>query len=316
MDYMLQNAFFELILAQTPTRGFSYFFSQLMNGLGSGSIYALIALGYSMVYGIVKLINFAHGEIIMVGGYSLLICLSMIGLPLPIAMVGSIFFCVIVGLVIERIAYRRMLNQNAPRIALLITAIGVSMFLQNLFMLIFGSQSRSIPPMMNFPPVAIGADVTIPMTTFINIGVSTIMMVSLYILVNKTKMGKAMRATSEDAGAAKLMGINTNTIVAFTFAIGSALAAVGAILYTNTYPNVRPTMGSMMGLKAFVAAVLGGIGNIPGAMLGGILLGIIESMTNAYISTTLVDAIVFGVLIVILLFKPTGLLGKNIREKV
>lgn len=292
-----------------------YFLAQLINGLGIGSIYALIALGYSMVYGIVKLINFAHGDIIMVGGYTLLVLLSVAGAPLPLAMLGTILFCALVGYLVEKIAYQRLLAQGAPKIALLITAIGVSMFLQNLFQLIFGSQSRSVPPMIKFPSIHL-ENITIPVSTFFNIGASIVMMTALHFLVDKTRMGKAMRATSEDQEAAILMGINSKSIVAFTFVIGSALAGVGAILYVNTYPNVRPTMGGMLGIKAFVAAVLGGIGNIRGAMLGGIILGIVESLTIAFISTTLADAIVFGILIIILLVKPTGLLGKNIKEKV
>ncbi|TCL45115.1 branched-chain amino acid ABC transporter permease [Harryflintia acetispora] len=291
------------------------FMTQTLNGLGLGSIYALIALGYSMVYGIVKLINFAHGDIIMVGGYVVLLMMVTMGLPLWMAVIGSVLFCALAGVLIERIAYRRLLNHGAPRISLLITAIGVSIFLQNLFQLIFGSDAKSVPQMFAFPPIAIGS-LQIASSTIINIVVSVLMMIGLHLLVNKSRMGKAMRATSEDAGAAMLMGINTNHTVAFTFAVGSALAAVGAVLYCNTYPQLKPVMGNLLGLKAFVAAVLGGIGSIPGAMLGGYILGVAESWTKSYISSNLTDAVVFGILIVVLLLKPTGLLGKNVKEKV
>lgn len=292
-----------------------YFLAQFINGLGIGSIYALVALGYSMVYGIVKLINFAHGDIIMVGSYALFVTLVAAGAPFALSMLFAIIFSAFIGYVIQRVAYRRLLNQDAPRIALLTTAIGMSLFLQNLAQLIFGSDSKRMPTIFDFESIKVGK-LVIESSTLINIVVSTVMMAALYFLVNKTRLGKAMRATSEDAGAAKLMGIDTNKIVALTFMVGSALAGVAAILYTNKYNYAKPTMGGMLGLKAFVAAVFGGIGNIPGAMLGGILLGIVESLTNAYISTTMVDAVVFGILIIILLFKPTGLLGKNIREKV
>jgi len=291
------------------------FFTQIINGLGIGSIYALIALGYSMVYGIVQLINFAHGDIIMVGAYVVFVVLVTLNLPLWLAVLGSILFCGIAGVVIERVAYHRLLVHDAPRISLLITAFGVSIFLQNLFQLLFGSDAKSMPKMFTFSPLQLGA-LQITSSTVLNIAVSVLMMASLQLLVNKSKIGKAMRATSEDAGAAKLMGINTNTTIAFTFGIGSALAAVGAVLYCNTYPQIKPIMGGMLGLKAFVAAVLGGIGSIPGAMLGGYILGVAESLTNAYISSNLTDAVVFGILIVVLLVKPTGLLGKNAREKV
>lgn len=224
-------------------------------------------------------------------------------------------FCGIAGVVIERVAYRRLLVHDAPRISLLITAIGVSIFLQNLFQLLFGSDAKSMPKMFSFSALQLGG-LQLTSSTILNIVVSVIMMASLQLLVGKSKIGKAMRATSEDAGAAKLMGINTNTTIAFTFGIGSALAAVGAVLYCNTYPQIKPVMGGLLGLKAFVAAVLGGIGSIPGAMLGGYILGVAESLTNAYISSSLTDAVVFGILIVVLLVKPTGVLGKNIREKV
>lgn len=293
----------------------NFFLTQTFNGLGQGSIYALVALGYNMVYGIVKLINFAHGDIIMVGGYALMFVMMSMGQPLWLAVIGSIIFCAIAGVVIERIAYRRLLVHQAPRISLLITAIGVSLFLQNLYQLIFGSAPISMSGMFSIPALQLG-DVSITGNTLLNICVSTVMMVGLQTLVSKSRIGKAMRATSEDTGAATLMGINSKKIIAFTFAVGSALAAVGAVLYCNTYPQIKPTMGNLLGLKAFVAAVLGGIGSVPGAMIGGYILGIAESWTKGYLSSSFSDAVVFGILIIVLLLKPTGLLGKNVKEKV
>ena len=288
---------------------------QVINGLHVGSIYALVALGYSMVYGIVQLINFAHGDLIMVGSYAAYVVLVMLDLPLYLAVIGSIVICVIAALLMERIAYRRLLNHGVARISLLITAIGVSIFLQNLAQLIFSSSAKTFPNIITASPIQLGS-MQVSVTTVITIVVSVAMMVLLQLLVNRTKMGKAMRAVSEDAGAAKLMGIHTNRTIMFTFGLGAALAAVGAVLYSASYPLVTPFIGSMLGLKAFVAAVLGGIGNIPGAMLGGYLIGIAESLTKAYISTQLADAVVFGILIVVLLVKPSGLLGKNVTEKV
>lgn len=291
------------------------FVYQVINGLHVGSIYALVALGYSMVYGIVQLINFAHGDLIMVGSYAAYVVLVMLDLPLYLAVLGSIVICVIAALLMERIAYRRLLNHGVARISLLITAIGVSIFLQNLAQLIFSSSAKTFPNIVTASPIQLGS-MQVSVTTVITIAVSVAMMVLLQLLVNRTKMGKAMRAVSEDAGAAKLMGIHTNRTIMFTFGLGAALAAVGAVLYSASYPLVTPFIGSMLGLKAFVAAVLGGIGNIPGAMLGGYLIGIAESLTKAYISTQLADAVVFGILIVVLLVKPSGLLGKNVTEKV
>ncbi len=290
-----------------------YFLSQLFNGLGVGSIYALVALGYSMVYGVVKLINFAHGDIIMVGSYAIFFVLGL-NAPLWVAIFGSIAFCAIAGVIIERVAYQRLLTHGSPRIALLITAIGVSIFLQNLFQLIFGSNAVSMPRMFTLPEIRLG-DVPVQ-NTILNVTVALVMMGVLELLVNKTKIGKAMRATSEDPGAAVLMGINTNQVIIFTFAVGSALAAVGAVLYTNTYMQIRPYMGGMLGLKAFVAAVFGGIGSIPGAMVGALVLGVAESLNNAYGKSTVTDAVVFALLIIILLVKPAGLLGKHVKEKV
>ena len=291
------------------------FITQLLNGLGLGSIYALVALGYSMVYGIVQLINFAHGDIIMVGGYMVYLAMATAGLPIWLALPFSILVCALAGLIIQRVAYRRLLVHNAARISLLITALGVSIFLQNLFMLLFTPDPKTMPTLFGARPVDFGG-ITLTSDTLINIVVSVLLMVGLQLLVRKTKIGKAMQATSEDAGAAKLMGINTNRIITFTFAVGSALAAVGALLYCNTYPQISPTMGNLFGLKAFVAAVLGGIGSIPGAMLGWYLLGVAEVLTKAYISSEFTDAVVFGILIVVLLVKPAGILGKYRKEKV
>ncbi|MDL2218783.1 branched-chain amino acid ABC transporter permease [Ruminococcaceae bacterium OttesenSCG-928-O06] len=290
-----------------------YYVTQILNGLGSGSIYALVALGYSMVYGVVKLINFAHGDIIMVGGYTIFVLLGM-NAPLWLAVAGSIGFCAVAGVVIERVAYHRLLNNDAPRIALLITAIGVSIFLQNLAQLIFGTNQKPIPKMFTLPAIRVGGmNVS---NTLLNIVVALLMMAGLQLLVNTTKIGKAMRATSEDAGAATLMGINTNSVILFTFAVGSALAAVGAVLYSNTYMQIKPMMGGMLGLKAFVAAVFGGIGSIPGAMLGALILGLAESLSVVLGQSAWMDAVVFALLILILLFKPAGLLGQHMKEKV
>jgi len=291
------------------------FLAQIINGLQIGSIYALVALGYSMVYGIIQLINFAHGDLIMVGGYAALVALVMLGWPIWLAIPMSIVVCVIVALLMERVAYRRLLNKNVPRISLLITAIGISLLLQNLAQLIFTSSGRTFPTIINADPLQIN-NMQISMVTIVTIVTSVVLMILLQLLVNKTKIGKAMRAVSEDSGAAKLMGINTNATTSFTFGVGAALASVGAVLYGASYPLITPFIGSMLGLKAFVAAVLGGIGNIPGAMLGGYILGIAESLTKGYISTQLTDAVVFGILIVVLLVKPSGIMGKNVAEKV
>jgi branched-chain amino acid transport system permease protein len=285
----------------------------MLNGLGAGSIYALIALGYSMVYGVVKLINFAHGDIIMVGSYMIFLTLGS-GQPLWVAVLVSISFSAIMGVLIEQIAYRRLLNSGAPRIALLITAIGASIFLQNLAQLVFGANQKSMPKMFQLPAIRIG-DMNVS-NTLLNIIVAFIMMAFLQVLIHATKTGKAMRATSEDSGAAQLMGININRIIIFTFAVGSALAAVGAVLYTNTYMQIKPLMGGMLGLKAFVAAVFGGIGSIPGAMLGGFLLGLAESLSVVAGQSKWMDAAVFALLIIILLVRPSGLLGKHMKEKV
>ena len=289
------------------------FIEQLINGLRTGSIYALIAIGYTMVYGIAKMINFAHGDIIMVGAYALYFSISVLGLPVPVALVITVIVCAVLGGVIEKVAYKPL--RSAPPLAVLITAIGMSFFLQSASLLIFGSTPipfQSVIPNVN---ISVGP-VVISSITVVTLIVTAIAMILLTLFVNKTKMGSAMRAVSEDKGAAELMGINVNSTISLTFAIGSALAAVAGVLYICQYQSMKPTLGALPGIKAFVAAVLGGIGSIPGAMLGGILLGLIESVSKAYISTELADAIVFGVLIVVLLFRPSGLLGKKKIVKV
>ncbi len=292
------------------------FIKQLINGLQIGSIYALVSLGYTMVYGIVKLINFAHGDIIMVGAYIAFISLpvlSSMGLPVWLAVVPAIVFCAVTGILIEKIAYRPM--RNSARISSLITAIGVSLLLQNAFMLIFSPNPRAFETVFSTTPIQIG-ELNINISTIITILVSIVLMVSLQLFITKTKAGKGMVAVSEDFSAAQLVGINVDNIISMTFAIGSSLAAVASILYVSSYPQITPTMGSMLGLKAFVAAVLGGIGIIPGAMIGGFIIGIVEALTKAYISTQLADAVVFGILVVVLLFKPAGIFGINKKEKV
>lgn len=287
--------------------------SQLINGLNAGSIYALIALGYTMVYGIAKMINFAHGDIIMVGAYAVLISVTVLKLPLAAALVVGVLVCAVLGVLIEKIAYKPL--RKAPPLAVLITAIGVSYFLQSASLLLFSSEKRTFPIKIQIPAIYIG-ELVIPGQTILILAVTSICMIALTLFINKTKAGSAMLAVSEDKDAAQLMGVNVNKTISMTFAIGSALAAVAGILFASSYIYVYPTLGSLPGIKAFVAAVLGGIGSIPGAMLGGILLGIIESLSKTYLSTQLSNAIVFGVLILVLLIKPSGLLGKSRAEKV
>ena len=290
------------------------FFTFFLNGLQAGSIYALIALGYTMVYGIVKLINFAHGDVMMVGAYVALLCLQTLHMPLWAAVIVTMVFTAILGVIIERFAYKPL--RNSARISALITAIGISLLLQNLIMLIFSPNPLPFPDPLNTAPVINIGGLKVSTLTIGTIAAAFILMAVLTIFINKTRMGKAMRAVSEDTGAAMLMGINVNTTISVTFAIGSALASFAAILYVLAYPQIQPYMGSMPGLKAFVAAVLGGIGIIPGAMVGGMILGIAESLTRGYISSQFSDAVVFGILILVLLFKPSGLFGRNVREKV
>ena len=307
------------------------FVSYLISGISLGSIYALIALGYTMVYGIAKMLNFAHGDIIMVGGYAVFTAMSTAWCPVWLSVIISIVVCTVLGVVIEKVAYKPL--RNAPPLAVLITAIGVSYLLQNLALLIFGSAARNftsvvdgMPPFMTvsetgthfFTAVEPGVQTSlkVSMETFLSIVVSLVIMAALTWFINKTKAGKAMLAVAEDKGAAQLMGINVNSTISLTFAIGSALAAVASVLMFSAYPQLSPYTGSMPGIKAFVAAVFGGIGSIPGAMIGGVLLGIIEQLAKAYISSQLSDAIVFLVLIIVLVVRPTGILGKKIREKV
>lgn len=285
----------------------------LISGLSLGSIYALIALGYTMVYGIAKMLNFAHGDIIMVGAYAVITAVFTMGLPPFIAILISIALCALLGIVIEFLAYRPL--RQAQPLAVLITAIGVSYLLQNLALLIYGSEQKAFPTIVALPTVHIGG-VYIDGITLATLVVTAVIMVALSLFINKTRMGKAMRAVSEDKEAAELMGISVNRTITVTFAVGSALAGVAAIFYGAAYTYIRPTTGAMPGIKAFTAAVFGGIGSIPGAMLGGILLGVIEQLSKTYISTLWADAIVFGVLVVVLVVKPTGLLGKKISEKV
>ena len=280
------------------------FISYLINGISLGSVYAIIALGYTMVYGIAKMLNFAHGDVIMIGAYVVLTAMTGAGLPPAAAVLAAVIFCTVLGMLIERVA-------------VLITAIGVSYLLQNLALLIFGANTKSFTSVVPIPPVVLAeGNLTISGETIMTIGACIVIMAGLTLFINRSKAGQAMRAVSEDKGAAQLMGINVNGTIALTFAIGSALAAIAGVLLCSTYPTLTPYTGAMPGIKAFVAAVFGGIGSIPGAMIGGILLGIIEIFGKAYISSQMADAIVFGVLIVVLLVKPAGILGKNIQEKV
>ncbi|MPM34347.1 High-affinity branched-chain amino acid transport system permease protein LivH [bioreactor metagenome] len=292
---------------------FSTILSQFLNGLQTGSIYALVALGYSMVYGIILLLNFAHGDIIMVGAYIAWLSMTQLALHPIIAVLMATVGCTVLGVVIEKVAYTPL--RSSPRISILITAIGISFLLENLAQLIFGAGARSVPSLVNAEPIVLGS-IKLNFTAILTLVVSIISMAILTFLVQKTKMGKAMRAVSEDMGAAQLMGISVNATVSFTFAVGSALAGIGSVLYCCTYPQASPTMGAMLGLKAFVAAVLGGIGSIPGAMIGGFAIGLAEAFVSAIGLSVWKDGVVFAVLIVVLLVKPTGLLGRAMIEKV
>lgn len=291
------------------------FLSYLINGISLGSVYAIIALGYTMVYGIAKMLNFAHGDIIMVGGFTTFTVVSTMGGSPLLGVLAAVVVCTVLGVTVERVAYKPL--RGASPLAVLITAIGVSYLLQNVALLIFGSNARQFTSVVNVPPLKLaGGALSISGVTIVTIAACIIIMIGLMLFINKTKIGQAMLAVSEDRGAATLMGINVNGTIAVTFAIGSALAAIAGVLLCSAYPSLTPYTGSMPGIKAFVAAVFGGIGSIPGALIGGVLLGVIENLAKAYISSQLSDAIVFSVLIIVLLVRPTGILGKKISEKV
>ena len=291
------------------------FLSYLINGISLGSVYAIIALGYTMVYGIARMLNFAHGDIIMVGGFTVFTIVTTMGGSPVVGILASVVVCTVLGVTIERVAYRPL--RDASPLAVLINAIGVSYLLQNVALLIFGSNARQFTSVITVPALKLaGGKLSISSVTIVTILSCIVIMAALMTFINKTKMGQAMLAVSEDRGAATLMGINVNRTISVTFAIGSALAAVAGVLLCSAYPSLSPYTGSMPGIKAFVAAVFGGIGSIPGAFIGGILLGIIENLAKAYISSQLSDAIVFSVLIIVLLVRPTGILGKKMTEKV
>ena len=291
------------------------FINYLINGISLGSVYAIIALGYTMVYGIAKMLNFAHGDVIMIGSYVVFVTVSTMGLPPMAGVLLAVAVCTLLGMTIERIAYKPL--RGASPLAVLITAIGVSYLLQNVALLIFGADTKSFTSVVTLPAIKLaGGEMTITGETIVTILSCIVIMIGLTAFINKSKAGQAMLAVSEDRGAATLMGINVNGTIALTFAIGSALAAIAGVLLCSAYPSLTPYTGSMPGIKACVAAVFGGIGSIPGAFIGGILLGVIEILSKAYISSQMSDAIVFSVLIIVLLVKPTGILGKKINEKV
>lgn len=295
------------------------FLSYLINGISLGSVYALIALGYTMVYGIAKMLNFAHGDVIMIGSYVVFFTFGSSGMNPVLAVLLSMVVCTLLGVTIERIAYRPL--REAPSLAVLITAIGVSYLLQQVAQLTWSSNPVSFISVVSraefLKPISLfDGQLTISVETILTIVVCLVIMAVLMWFINNTSAGHAMLAVSEDRGAAQLMGVNVNGTISLTFAIGSALAAVAGALLCSSYPTLQPTTGAMPGIKAFVAAVFGGIGSIPGAFLGGILLGVIENLSKAYISTQLSDAIVFLVLVVVLIVKPTGLLGKKVNVKV
>ena len=291
------------------------FLSYLLNGISLGSVYAIIALGYSMVYGIAKMLNFAHGDVIMIGAYMSFCATQYWNLPPVVSLLIAMAVCTLLGITVERLAYKPL--RSATSLAVLITAIGMSWLLQNTALLIWGANPKSFPSIVNIGTLSLfGGQLRVTGETIVTIAANIIIMVALTLFTGKTKMGKAMRAVSEDKGAAELMGINVNVTISMTFAIGSALAAIAGVLLCSSYPVLMPTTGSMPGIKAFTAAVFGGIGSIPGALIGGLMLGLIEILGKAYVSTELGDALVFAVLIIVLLVKPTGLLGKKVHEKV
>ena len=291
------------------------FLSYLLNGISLGSVYAIIALGYSMVYGIAKMLNFAHGDVIMIGAYMSFCATQYWNLPPVVSILIAMAVCTALGITVERLAYKPL--RKATSLAVLITAIGMSWLLQNTALLIWGANPKSFQSIVNISTLSLfDGQLRVTGETIVTIAANIIIMIALTLFTNKTKMGKAMRAVSEDKGAAELMGINVNATISMTFAIGSALAAIAGVLLCSSYPVLMPTTGSMPGIKAFTAAVFGGIGSIPGALIGGLMLGLIEIMGKAYVSTELGDALVFAVLIIVLLVKPTGLLGKKVHEKV
>ena len=291
------------------------FLSHLVNGISLGSVYAIIALGYSMVYGIAKMLNFAHGDVIMVGAYISFCATQYWGMSPIMSVVVAMVVCTLLGVFIERLAYKPL--RQASSLAVLITAIGMSYFLQNSAQLIWGANTKNFPSVVNIPTLSLfDGRLLISGEMLLTVVANIVIMIALTLFTGKTKLGRAMRAVSEDKGAAELMGINVNATISLTFAIGSALAAIAGVLLCSAYPALMPTTGSMPGIKAFTAAVFGGIGSIPGALIGGVLLGVIEILGKAYVSTELGDAFVFAVLIVVLLVKPTGLLGKKVHEKV
>ena len=291
------------------------FLENLINGISLGSIYAVIALGYTLVYGIAKMLNFAHGDVIMVGGYVIFTAMSSLKLSPILSVLLAMAACTLLGITIEKVAYKPL--RQATSLAVLITAIGVSYFLQNIALLVFGEKPVTFKSVVNLPMISLfGGKIIIKSETTAAVIISILIVVGLSLFVNKTRSGRAMQAVSEDKDAARLMGVNVNRTISLTFAIGSALAAVAGALLCSTYPVLSNTTGAMPGIKAFVAAVFGGIGSIPGSMIGGILIGVIETLAKAYISSQLADAIVFAVLILVLIIKPTGILGKKVNEKV
>ena len=291
------------------------FLDNLINGISLGSIYAVIALGYTLVYGIAKMLNFAHGDVIMVGGYVIFTAMTSMKLNAYLSVLIAVVACTVLGITIEKVAYKPL--RQATSLAVLITAIGMSYFLQNMALLIFGEKPVTFTSVISIPKISLfDGQIVIKSEAIASIIVSILIVVGLSLFVNKTRSGRAMLAVSEDKDAAQLMGINVNRTISLTFAIGSGLAAIAGALLCSTYPVLSNTTGAMPGIKAFVAAVFGGIGSIPGAMIGGILLGIIENLSKAYISSQIADAIVFAVLIIVLLVRPAGLFGKNVQEKV
>ena len=290
------------------------FLNNAITGVSLGSIYAIIALGYTMVYGIAKMLNFAHGDVIMVGAYVCFFAMGNFNLPPAVGVVLAVVVCTVLGMVIERLAYKPL--RAAPSLAVLITAIGVSYFLQNSAQLLWGAATKVFTPIVSGSLALVPGQLSISYVAILSVACCVVVMVGLTLFTGQTKLGKAMRACSEDKGAAQLMGIDVNATISMTFAIGSALAALAGVLMCSAYPVLSPTTGSLPGIKAFTAAVFGGIGSIPGALLGGVLLGVIETFAKAYISTDLSDAVVFAVLIIVLLVRPAGLMGKYVPEKV